>query len=118
MQNYKFYFELQLSESKNFHIVGIGDCIYLVGDFIGGQLDIVHEGLLGFMTADVHHLDNGVFVGEIHISDAAPPGSVGGDAAVTGHYHFSFGVALYRQFPKLLILLLLHRQFGGNLDGQ
>ena len=70
------------------------------------------------MTADVHHLDDGVFVGEIHIRDAAAPGSVGGDATVTGHYHFSFGVALNHNLAKFLILLLLHCQFGGNLDSQ
>ena len=27
------------------------------GNFIGGQLNIVHDGLLGLVAADLHHLD-------------------------------------------------------------
>lgn len=33
-----------------------------IGYLLGGELDVVHEGLLRLVTADVHHLENGVFV--------------------------------------------------------
>ena len=49
-----------------------------VGYFLRGELDVVHEGLLGLVSADVRHLDNGEFVEEIHIGDATASGCVGG----------------------------------------
>ena len=49
-----------LSEYLRFSTVG--DYIDLVGYFVGGEFDVAHEGLLGFVTADVHHLDDGKFV--------------------------------------------------------
>ena len=58
----------------------------LVGDFIGGELDVVHEGVLGFVAADVHHLDDGVFVSQIHVGDSAAPGGVGGHAVVAWYH--------------------------------
>ncbi len=27
-----------------------------IGNLLGGEFDVVHEGLLGLVTADVHHL--------------------------------------------------------------
>ena len=66
------------------------------------------------MTADVHHLDNGVFVGEVHISDAAAPGCMRGNTGIPGHYYLTFCISLDGQFSKFLILLLFHCQFGGD----
>ena len=45
------------------------------GDFVGGEFDVVHESLLGFVAADVHHLDNVIFVVQIHISASGASGS-------------------------------------------
>ena len=33
-----------------------------VGYLFGGELDVVHEGLLCLVAADVHHLEDGVLV--------------------------------------------------------
>ncbi len=77
--------------------------------------DVVHEGLLGFVAADVHHLDDGVFVRQVHVG-ASASGSVGCDAIVSRHYNLSFGVTLYGQFARCLIVLLFHCQFGGHFD--
>lgn len=44
------------------------------------------------MAADVHNLDDGEFVGEVHVGDTAAPGGVGGDAVVTRHYYLSLYV--------------------------
>ena len=41
-----------------------------VGYLLGGEFDIVHEGLLGLMAADVHHLENGVPMAQIHVGNA------------------------------------------------
>ena len=53
---------------------------------VGGEFDVVHEGLLGFMTADVHHLYDGVFVCVAHIGDSAATRGVGGHAVIAWHY--------------------------------
>ena len=80
---------------KIFRILPIwcrGDGIYLVGYFVRGEFDVVHEGLLGFVAADVHHLFNGVFVGEVHI----------GDTICEGCYRLSaWGGRLEASFPWL-----------------
>lgn len=68
------------------------------------------------MAADVHHLYDGEFVGEVHIGYAAAPGGVGGDTIVAGHHHFPFVVALYGQFSGFLLSLLLHRELCRHLD--
>lgn len=47
-----------------------------VGYLLGGELDVVHEGLLSLVTADVHHLDDVVFVTEIHVGDSGASGRV------------------------------------------
>lgn len=59
------------------------------GDFIGylfgGELDVVHEGLLCLVSADVHHLKNGVLVAEVHIRDAGASGSVARHTFIAWH---------------------------------
>jgi hypothetical protein len=80
------------------------------------ELDVVHESLLCLVAADMHHLNDGEFVGEIHIGNATAPGGVGGDAIVAGHHHFPFVVALYGQFFGFLLFFLLHRKFCRHLD--
>ena len=37
-----------------------------VGYLLGGEFDIVHECLLCLVAADMHHLEDGVPVAEIH----------------------------------------------------
>lgn len=49
----------------------------LVGYFLGGESDVVHKGLLRLVAAYVHHLEDGVYVAQIHIRDA---GASGGEA--------------------------------------
>ena len=44
------------------------------------------------MSADVHHLDDGEFVGEVHVGNAAASGGVGGDTIIARHHHVSFYV--------------------------
>lgn len=68
------------------------------------------------MTADVHHLNDSEFVGEVHIGNATASGGVGGDAIIAGHHHFPFVVALYCQFSGFLLFLLFHRELCRNLD--
>ena len=70
------------------------------------------------MAADVHHLDDGVFVGEIHICYTATPGGVGGDAVVAWYHNLSFGVTFNYLLSKFLIFLLLHCQLGRHFDRQ
>ena len=78
--------------------------------------DVVHEGLLGFVAADVHHLDNGVFVRQVHIGNATASGGMGSDKVVARHHNLSFSVTLYGQFATCLIVLLLHCLFGRHFD--
>ena len=68
--------------SAHFFFCSVDDCVYLVGDFIGGELDVIHEGLLGFVAADMHHLDDGEFVGEVHVGYTAAPCGVGGNCFI------------------------------------
>ena len=70
------------------------------------------------MAADVHHLYDGEFVGVVHIGNATASGGVGGDAIVAGHHHFSFVVALHRQFSGFLLFFLFHRELGRHLLGE
>lgn len=65
-----------------------------VGYFLRGEFDVVHEGLLRLVTADVHHLENGVFVAQIHIRDAGAPGSVTCHAVIAWHDHIAVKVGL------------------------
>lgn len=72
------------------------------------MVDVVRKGLLCLVAADVHHLNNGKFVGEIRIGYATAPGSMGSDAIVARHHHFPFVVATYRQLTNDSILLSAH----------
>ncbi len=47
-----------------------------VGYLLGGKFDVVHEGLLGFVAADVHHLDDVVFVAQVHVGDSGTSGGM------------------------------------------
>lgn len=60
------------------------------------------------MTADVHHLGDVVFVAEVHVGDSGVSGGVCCDAVVARHHNLSFGVTLYGQFARCLIVLLFH----------
>lgn len=44
------------------YTVFLGSGSDVVSYFLGGEFDVVHEGLLGLITAYVHHLDDIVFV--------------------------------------------------------
>ena len=92
------------SWSEHFFFCSVDDCVYL----IGGEFDVVHEGLLGLMTADVHHLYDSEFVGEVHTGNTTAPGGVGGDAIVARHHNFPFVIAPYRQLTNDSILLSAH----------
>lgn len=47
-----------------------------VGYLFGGEFDVVHESLLGLVTADVHHLYDVVFMAQIHIGDSGSSGGM------------------------------------------
>lgn len=65
-----------------------------IGHLFGGQLDIVHDGLLCLVAADVHHLEDGVLVAEIHISNAGAPGSETCHAVIAWHDHIAVNPSL------------------------
>ena len=71
MQNYKIIFDY--TNCKCFYLPHIILFLRHGGDFVGyllgGEFDVVHEGLLRFVSADVHHLYDGEFVGEVHVSN-------------------------------------------------
>ena len=67
------------------------------------------------MAADVHHLENGVLVTQIHIRYAGASGCVACHAVIARHDHIAVKVGL--RFFLLLSqrLLLLHGEFGRHL---
>lgn len=67
------------------------------------------------MSADVHHLNDGVFVGEVHIGDSTAPSCVGSDTGITGHHNLALIVPLDNEFAILHKFLLLYGEFGSNL---
>ena len=83
-----------------------------VGYLLGGEFYVVHEGLLGLVTADVHHLDDVVFVAQVHVGDS---GASGGVARHTFEARQEY-VAVQVDFRLLAFffqrVLLLHRQIG------
>ena len=81
-----------------------------IGYFLGGELDVVHEGLLGLVTADVHHLEDGVFMIEVHICDAGASGGMACHAVIAWHDHIAVKVG-FRLF------LLLSQQDIGKAAG-
>ena len=70
------------------------------------------------MSAYVHHLQDGVFVRQVHIGDTATTGCMRSDTVVTGHHHFTLTVPLHIDFSICFLLSLLHGQFGVNLCSQ
>ena len=66
------------------------------------------------MSADVHHLNDGVFVGEVHIGDSTASSCVGGDTGITGHHYLTFVVTLNNEFAIFYQFFLLHRELGRN----
>lgn len=98
----------------------LGDSPHLVvflgsgGDFVGYLLGekfyVVHEGLLCFVAADVHHLDYVVFVAEIHVGDSGASGGVARHAfeARQEYVAVQVGLRLFAIFFQRV--LLLHRQ--------
>ena len=66
------------------------------------------------MAADVHHLDDGVFVGEVHIGYAAASGGVSGHAVIAWHYYVALVVAFDNEFAIFIQFLLLHGKFCRN----
>lgn len=86
------------------------------GDFIGyifgGEFDIVHEGLLRLVTADVHHLENNVFVAQIHIGDSSTSGCMAGHAVIAWHNHIAVKVDLRLLLFLFQRLFLFHCELG------
>ena len=64
------------------------------------------------MAADVHHLDYGVFVGEVHVGYSTAAGCVGSHALIAGHYHLSLFVVLDNELAVLHQFLLLLSKLG------
>lgn len=63
------------------------------GGFIGNlfeeDLDVVHKGLLRLVAADLHHLEDGVLVAQIHIVDAGASGVVTCHAGIARRYNIA-----------------------------
>ncbi len=72
-----------------------------VGYLLGGEFDIVHECLLCLVAADMHHLEDGVPVAEIHIGDAGASGGVACHTLIARHNHVAVEVGL-----RFLLLFL------------
>ena len=87
-------------------------CGDFIGYLLGGELDVVHEGLLCLVTADVHHLENGVLVAQIHIRDAGASGCVTCHAVIAWHNHITVKVGLRFFLLFSQRLLLLHGELG------
>ncbi len=87
-----------------------------VGYLLGGEFDVVHEGLLSLVAADVHHLDDVVFVAEIHIGDSGASGGVARHAFEAWQEYVAVQVSL-RLFAFFLVRVhLLHRQSGRHFS--
>lgn len=83
-----------------------------IGYLLGGELDVVHEGLLRLVAADVHHLENGVLVAEIHICDASASGGVACNAVIAWYDHIAVKVGLRLLLLFSQCLFLLHGELG------
>ena len=86
-----------------------------VGYIFGGEFDIIHEGLLCLVAADVHHLEDGVLVAQIHIGDAGASGGVACHAVIAWHDHIAVKVGLRFFLLFSQRLFLLHGEFGRYL---
>lgn len=59
------------------HFVGfLGPGGDFIGYLLGGEFNVVHEGLLSLVSADVHHLDDVVFMAQIHVGDSGTSSGV------------------------------------------
>ena len=76
-----------LSTLKHISFRTIGYSINLIRNLIGRELDVIHESLLRLMSAYMHHLQDAVFVRQVHIGDAATTGCMRSDTVVTGRHH-------------------------------
>lgn len=83
-----------------------------IGYLLGGELDIVHEGLLRLVAADMHHLKNGVLMAEIHIRDVGASGGVACHTLVARHNYIAVEVGLWLFLLFSQRLLLLHGELG------
>ena len=54
------------------------------------------------MAADVHHLDDSIFVCKAHIGYVAASGSVGSHVVIAWHYYLALVVALDNEFTIFL----------------
>ena len=67
---------------------------------------------LRLVAADVHHLEDGVPVAEVHIRDAGASGGVACNTLIARHNHVAVKVCL-RLLPLFSqCLLLLHGELG------
>ena len=64
------------------------------------------------MAADVHHLEDGVLVAQIHIGDTGASGGVTCHAVITWHDHITIKVGLRLLLLFSQRLLLLHGELG------
>lgn len=83
-----------------------------VGYLFGGEFDVVYDGLWGLMVADVHHLEDGVSMAEIHIGDAGASGGVACLAVIAEHDHIAVEVGLWLHLFLSKCFFLLHRELG------
>ena len=66
------------------------------------------------MTADVHHLENGVSVAQIHICNAGASGGVARHTLIAWHDYVAVEVGLRFLLLFSQRLLLLHGEFCRN----
>lgn len=66
------------------------------------------------MSADVHHLKDGVLVAQIHIGDAGASGGVACHAVIAWHDHIAVKVSLWFFLLLSQRFLLLHGELGGH----
>ena len=66
------------------------------------------------MAADVHHLEDGVPVAEVHIRDAGASGGVARHTFIARHNHIAVEVGLRLLLLFSQRLLLLHGELGRN----
>ena len=83
-----------------------------IGYLLGGELDVVHEGLLGLVPADVHHLEDGVLVAEVHVRYAGASGSVTRHTFVARHDDIAVEVGFRLNLVAVHGVFLLHCELG------
>lgn len=78
-------------------------------------LDVVHEGLLCLVAADVHYLEEGVLVAEVHIRDAGASGCVVCHTFVAWHDDIDVEVGFWLKLVAAHRILLFHGQLGRDV---